>query len=74
VACIFERNLIFRELCEDYEECLGAIARFGAQHAGSEALCKEYAALKVRLETELLRHLHEDAGLGGHSGFDKRGQ
>jgi hypothetical protein len=57
VACLFERNEIFRELCEDYGTCADALARRPA----SEALRHEYAALQLRLETELLRYLHEDA-------------
>jgi hypothetical protein len=57
VACLFERSEIFRELCEDYETCAEARARPPA----SEGLRLEYAALQLRLETELLRFLHEDA-------------
>jgi hypothetical protein len=57
VACLFERNEIFRELCEDYETCADALARQPA----SEGLRHEYSALRLRLETELLRYLHEDA-------------
>ena len=57
VACLFDRDPVFRELCEDYEVCTQALARQPA----SEALNLEYAALRLRLETELLRHLHEDA-------------
>ena len=56
VACLFEREEIFRELCEDYETCAGALAG----QAASEGLRREYAALRLRLETELLRYLHED--------------
>ena len=59
VACLFERDDVFRELCEDYEICAGAIARLEAPDAGPEALRMEYAALRLRLETELLRHLHD---------------
>ena len=57
VACLFERSESFRELCEDYETCADALAR---QHA-SEGLRREYAALQLRLETELLWYLHEDS-------------
>jgi hypothetical protein len=57
VACLFERNEIFRELCEDYEACTSALARQPA----SGALRQEYSALQLRLETELLGYLHEDA-------------
>ena len=62
VACLFERNEIFRELCEDYETCAEALARLPA----SEGLRREYSALQLRLETELLRYLHEDAEPEAH--------
>jgi len=55
VAFLFERDPIFRELCEDYEVCAQALSRQQA----SEALGREYAALRLRLETELLGYLHE---------------
>ena len=57
VACLFERDEIFRELCEDYETCADALARQPA----SEGLRREYSALRLRLETELLQYLREDA-------------
>jgi hypothetical protein len=57
VACLFERDELFRELCEDYEACAGALAGQPA----SEGLRREYRALQLRLETEVLRYLREDA-------------
>ena len=57
VACLFDRDLLFRELCEDYESCSVALAR----QKDSEGLQREYELLRLRLETELLRFLHEDA-------------
>jgi hypothetical protein len=57
VACLFERNDLFRELCEDYRTCAEALA---GQPAG-EGLQRELSALQLRLETELLRYLNEDA-------------
>jgi len=62
VACLFERNEIFRELCEDYETCTSALAR----QTASGALRHEYSALQLRLETELLGYLHEDAEPAAH--------
>jgi len=56
VACLFERNELFRELCEDYEACAGALAGQPA----TEGLRREYGALRLRLETELLQYLRED--------------
>jgi hypothetical protein len=55
VACLFERDAIFRELCDDYEVCAQALSRQGSH----EDLRREYAALRLRLETELLSYLHE---------------
>ena len=55
VACLFERDVLFRELCEDYEACFLALAR---QESNKE-LRREYAALRLRLETELLGYLEE---------------
>lgn len=56
VTCLFESDLVFRELCEDYEVCTSALA----QQPSSPGLREEYAALQLRLETELLRHLDEN--------------
>jgi hypothetical protein len=61
VARLFEQDPLFRELCEDYETC--AIALAG--HKASEGLQREYSALRLRLETEMLRFLNEDAAKPG---------
>ena len=58
VARLFEREPLFRELCEDYEACRLALDRQEA----AEALLREYSALRLRLETELLKFLHDAAG------------
>jgi hypothetical protein len=55
VACLFERDEIFRELCEDYEACAQALSR----QESNVGLRHEYAALRLRLETELLAYLSE---------------
>jgi hypothetical protein len=55
VACLFERDEIFRELCDDYEACARALA----EQERSEDLRREYSALRLRLETELLAYLDE---------------
>jgi len=62
VERLFARTPAFRELCEDYETCTGALSR-----QPSPALQREYAALRLRLETELLRFLHEDSERFGDS-------
>ncbi len=55
VACLFERDEIFRELCDDYEACAQALS----QQERNNDLRREYAALRLRLETELLGYLEE---------------
>ena len=57
VASLFEGDPVFRELCEDYEACTNALAR----QPPSAGLRQEYAALQLRLETELLGFLNADA-------------
>lgn len=61
VACLFDTDPVFRELCEDYETCTHALARQPA----SSGLSDEYAALQLRLETELLRHLERELSRHG---------
>ncbi len=55
VACLFEQDDSFRELCEDYEACSQALTR----QESNEALRREYAALRLRLQTELLGRLQD---------------
>jgi hypothetical protein len=61
VASLFEGEPVFRELCEDYEACTTALARQPA----SSPLHREYAALQLRLETELLAFVNQDADTPG---------
>jgi len=61
VDSLFERDPVFRELCEDYEACTVTLSR----KPPSEALQREYQALSLRLEFELLRHLQEVNGEPG---------
>ena len=61
VTCLFEREEIFRELCEDYETCADALDRQPA----SDGLRREYSALRLRLEAELLPYLREAADRPG---------
>ncbi len=58
VARLYERDEMFRELCEDYEACSHALDR----QQSNDALRREYAALRLRLETELLGRLHDAEG------------
>ena len=61
VDSLFEHDPVFRELCEDYEACTVTLSR----KPPSEALEREYQALSLRLEFELLRHLQEVNGEPG---------
>ena len=56
---LFEREEVFRDLCEDYEACIAAAARLESSSLASQALRTEYVALQLRLERELLRYLEE---------------
>ena len=52
LAVLFERDPVFRELCDDYEACVQALAK-----QVSLALRSEYSALRLRLENELLGYV-----------------
>jgi hypothetical protein len=58
-ARLFERDPDFRDLCEEYDACARTLARHEAAGSSSEAMGREYTALMLRLERELLRHLEE---------------
>ncbi len=55
---LFERDEVFRELCDEYQVCSETESRMEDARA-SEAIRKEYATLRLRLEGELLRYLAE---------------
>ena len=55
------------ELCEDIQSCVEAAARLEPAGPDKEGLREEYAALLLRLERELLRHLEEHANGNGPS-------
>jgi hypothetical protein len=59
VARLFGQDETFRELCEEYEACVGAARRLGASGPDQEAIRREYQLLQLRLEGELLRYLQE---------------
>ena len=54
---LFGRDEAFRELCEEYEACVGASQRLDAARPEQGAMQREYVALRLRLEGELLRYL-----------------
>ncbi|HEY7513611.1 MAG TPA: hypothetical protein VIC87_04005 [Vicinamibacteria bacterium] len=56
---LFDRDESFRELSEEYQVCCVAAARLESAEGANEALRKEYGALRLRLEGELLRYLSE---------------
>ena len=49
----------FRDMCEDYDTCAETLAHLESSQAPPEGMRAEYAALLLRLERELLRHLGE---------------
>jgi hypothetical protein len=68
VSRLFESDETFRELCEDLEACESAAARLEGPEGDSPELRREYAALRLRLERELLRHLEESGALTTDNG------
>ena len=63
VARLFERDEVFRDLCDEYETCSEAAARMDRGAGVNVGVRDEYVALRLRLEGELLRYLteHPDA-------------
>jgi hypothetical protein len=59
---LFARNEAFRELCEEYEMCTLAAGRLGSPE--QQSLRREYVALQLRLEGELLRYIEEHRSSG----------
>jgi hypothetical protein len=58
---LFEHDLDFRDLCEEYEACVATMTRLQYAGPSSEGMRKEYAALVLRLDRELLRYMEEHA-------------
>jgi hypothetical protein len=56
---LFERDLDFRDLCDEYEACVATMTRLQFGGPSSEGMRKEYASLLLRLDRELLRYLEE---------------
>jgi hypothetical protein len=59
VACLYQSDETFQELCDEFADCLRAVGRLEGHEAGGQALRGEYRALCQRLEAELLRRLRE---------------
>jgi hypothetical protein len=62
---LFELDENFRDLCDEYLECTGTVARLESGAGSSGGMRNEYAALQLRLERELLRYLEEHPGDDG---------
>jgi hypothetical protein len=56
-AELFDRDEVFRELCDEYQMCSETVMRIEGTGTVDEALQREYVALRLRLEGELLRYL-----------------
>ena len=53
---LLERDETFRELCEEYAACTEVVDRL--THTGTdEAMRREYSALRLRIESELLGYI-----------------
>jgi hypothetical protein len=59
-----EKQESFRELCEEYCATSEALARL-EQPGAEAALRREYGALRLRLEAELLRYIAEQSSSAG---------
>jgi glutamyl/glutaminyl-tRNA synthetase len=59
-AQLFERDEAFREMCDEYQLCKKTEARMTRTAGTAGAVRKEYVALGLRLEGELLRYLAEN--------------
>jgi hypothetical protein len=53
---LLERDATFRELCEEYAACTEVVERL-AQSGSDEAMLREYSALRLRVEGELLGYI-----------------
>jgi hypothetical protein len=58
-ALLFESDEVFRELCDECRICCQAAIRLEGARGADEAIHKEYEALRLRLEGELLRYVSE---------------
>ena len=58
-AWLFGSDEVFRELCDEYRTCDDAATRLAVARSANRALYREFVALRLRLEGELLRYLSE---------------
>jgi ferredoxin len=58
-ARVYERDEDFRELCEEYVMCVEAAERLEGSRPASDAMRREYGALRLRMEAELLKYLQD---------------
>ena len=49
----------FRDLCDEYAVCAQTVSRLESRGPSSAAMRREYVALLLRVERELLRYLEE---------------
>ena len=61
---LLERSEPFHEICEEYEACVEVAERL-ERHGSDEAMLREYRALRLRLEGELLRYISQVRSSGG---------
>ena len=60
IAGLFKESRDFQSLCEDYRQCLEALRHWkGSEEEDAPARRREYAALLIELEAEILQNLNE---------------
>ncbi|HMN45522.1 MAG TPA: hypothetical protein PKE27_13140 [Povalibacter sp.] len=62
---LLRRHETFRDLCEEYEACSQVCDRLERTNT-DDALRREYSALRLRLERELLSYIEESTRGHGH--------
>jgi hypothetical protein len=62
---LLERDATFRELCEEYAACTDVVERL-TKSGSDDAMLREYSALRLRVEAELLGYIstHRDTSGG----------
>jgi hypothetical protein len=64
---LYERDENFRDLCDEYQVCAETLARYESDGGKSDAMRREYTALQLRLEGELLRYMDEQRSVSHRS-------
>jgi hypothetical protein len=60
---LLDKQEAFRDLCDEYAACTAVLERL-TDAASDQAMHKEYSALRLRVEGELLRYVSDHGGGG----------